>query len=439
MCYKWVIMQVPIIETTFPNGLRVLLKEIHTAPLISQWVWYRVGSRDEKPGLTGISHWVEHMQFKGTSKFPGAVLDKQISREGGMWNAMTYMDWTAYFETMPADRIDLVLRLEADRMQNSAFDPADVESERTVIISERQGAENEPLFRLSEALHKTAFLAHPYRHDVIGDMVDLNKIRRQDLYQHYRTYYVPNNAVLSLAGDFDAEVMLGRLHDLYDEIPAGVEPSRQFIEESHQNSERSVNVGGPDETTYIMACWHVPAATHPDFWALAVLDSLLTGPSSPNIIGGGISNKTSILYRALVDRELAVSVAGGLHSTIDPFLYVITIILHPERSLEEVISAIDEEIIRLQSDRPSENDLSRAVKQARALFAYGSESITNQAAWLGFAEMFADYQWHTNYLENLAHVTPLDIQRVAQTYFEPRNRVLGTYLPSGSDNKIAIV
>lgn len=439
MCYKWVIMQVPIIETTFANGLRVLLKEIHTAPLISQWVWYRVGSRDEMPGLTGISHWVEHMQFKGTSRFPGAVLDKQISREGGMWNAMTYMDWTAYFETMPADCIDLVLRLEADRMQNSAFDPAEVESERTVIISERQGAENEPLFRLSEALHKTAFLAHPYRHDVIGDMADLNKIRRQDLYQHYRTYYVPNNAVLSLAGDFDAEVMLGRLHDLYDEIPAGVEPSRQFIEESHQNSERSVNVGGPDETTYIMACWHVPAATHPDFWALAVLDSLLTGPSSPNIIGGGISNKTSILYRALVDRELAVSVAGGLHSTIDPFLYVITIILHPERSLEEVISAIDEEIIRLQSDRPSENDLSRAVKQARALFAYGSESITNQAAWLGFAEMFADYQWHTNYLENLAHVTPLDIQRVAQTYFEPRNRVLGTYLPSGSDNKNAIV
>ena len=132
--------------TTLSNGLKVFLKEIHTAPIISSWLWYKVGSRDEVQGRTGVSHWVEHMQFKGTPQFPASLLDKAISREGGMWNAMTYLDWTAYFETMPADKIDLALRLEADRMVNSQFDEKEVASERTVIISEREGNENEPLF-----------------------------------------------------------------------------------------------------------------------------------------------------------------------------------------------------------------------------------------------------------------------------------------------------
>jgi zinc protease len=139
-------------RTTLSNGMLVLLKEIHTAPIISHWVWYRVGSRNEISGITGISHWVEHMLFKGTPQFPPTVLDKAISRDGGFWNAFTYLDWTTFFETMPADKIDLGLRLEADRMANSLFDPSEVASERTVIISERQGNENEPLFRLGEEL-----------------------------------------------------------------------------------------------------------------------------------------------------------------------------------------------------------------------------------------------------------------------------------------------
>ncbi|NMC79356.1 MAG: insulinase family protein [Chloroflexi bacterium] len=153
-----------ITKVVLANGLTVFLKEIHTAPLISHWVWYRVGSRNEVPGLTGISHWVEHMQFKGTPQFPAGVLDKAISRDGGVWNAFTYLDWTAYFETMPADKIDLALRLEADRMVNSTYEPQEAHSERTVVISEREGNENEPLFRLDEAIQKAAFQSHPYRY-----------------------------------------------------------------------------------------------------------------------------------------------------------------------------------------------------------------------------------------------------------------------------------
>jgi zinc protease len=431
------LMQTSVTKTRLSNGLLVLLKEIHTAPLISHWVWYRVGSRDETPGITGISHWVEHMQFKGTPQFPSTVLDKAISREGGFWNAFTYLDWTTYFETMPAAKIDLALRLEADRMLNSLFEPDEVASERTVIISERQGNENEPMFRLGEELQAAAFRVHAYHHEVIGDLADLEKMQQEDLYSHYRKYYVPNNAILAVAGDFDTENMLTHIRALYDPIPAGDEPPRRVRPEPPQRGERRVTVEGPGETTYVQAAYHVPNAAHPDFLALTVLDSLLTGPSNLNMFVGGISNKTSRLYRALVERELAINVHGGLQATIDPFLHTITAIVHPQRDVEAVITAMDEEIQRLRETSPSSDELERAVKQARALFAYGSESITNQAFWLGFAEMFASYDWFNNYLENLAGVTPDEVQRVARAYLRPQNRVLGVYLPTKDAQSMA--
>ncbi|HEX7974218.1 MAG TPA: pitrilysin family protein, partial [Anaerolineales bacterium] len=347
-----------------------------------------------------------------------------------------YLDWTTYFETLPASKIDLGLRLEADRMANSLFAADEVESERTVIISERQGNENEPLFRLGEEMQAAAFRVHSYHHEIIGDLADLETMQRDDLYRHYRNYYVPNNAVLAVAGDFETEAMLERIHTLYEPIPVGGEPRRYHRPEPPQSGERRLIVEGPGETTFIQASYHAPAASHPDFFPLTVLDSLLTGPSSLNMFGGGISNKTSRLYRALVEGELVVSVYGGLQATIDPYLHGITAILHPERKVEEVISALDAEIARLQDAPPPPVELARAVKQARALFAYGSESITNQAFWLGFSEMFAQYDWFTSYLDRLAEVTPQDVQRVAQTYLRPQNRILGIYQPTGDESEV---
>ena len=420
-----------IVKAFLPNGLLVVLKEIKTSPIISHWIWYRVGSRNETPGVTGISHWVEHMQFKGTPQFPANVLDKAIAREGGVWNAFTYLDWSTYFETMPTDKIELAMRLEADRMVNSLYDTSEVASERNVIISERQGNENEPLFRLSEALQAEAFQVHPYHHEVIGDMTDLQSMQRDDLYQHYRSYYVPNNAVLAIAGDFETQAMLDRIRELFESIPASPTYEQQILPEPPQSGERRVSVKGPGETTYIQIAHRIPSASHPDFFPLMVLDSLLTGPSNLNMFGSSISNKTSRLYRVLVDTELAIGVQGGLQATIDPFLHTITTIVHPEHEAEQVLSAVNDEIHRLQDSPPPTDELSRAVKQARALFAYGSESITNQAFWLGFAEMFATYDWFYSYLSNLATVTPDDIQRVAQTYLRPQNRTLGVYIPDG--------
>ena len=435
-------------RTTLANGLQVLLKEIHTAPITSSWVWYRVGSRDEPSGRTGISHWVEHMQFKGTPQFPASILDKVIAREGGVLNAFTYMDWTTYFETMPGDKIDLALRLEADRMVNSTFDPEEVASERTVIISEREGSENEPLFLLGEAVQAAAFRVHPYHHEIIGDLADLKTMSRDDLYNHYHSYYVPNNAVVALAGDFETKTMLKRIRELFEPIPAGATPPRLARPEPPQHGEHRLSVEGPGETTYLQLVYRAPAGFDPDFFPLTVLDSLLAGPSSLNMFGGGgVSNKTSRLYRALVEKELAVAVGGSAITTIDPFLYTLTITVHPrssgvhprssgvhpQRKAEEVLSAFDDEIKRIQDEAISADEVARAIKQARALFAYGSENITNQAFWLGHAEMFATYDWFLNYLDKLAAVTPAEVQRAAQSILRPQNRVVGTYIPTEAE------
>ena len=421
-------------ENTLDNGLKILLREIHTAPLISSWVWYRVGSRDEPSGRTGISHWVEHMQFKGTPRFPATSLDRDISRDGGIWNAFTFMDWTTYLETMPADKMDLGLRLEADRMTNSLFDEKEVASERTVVMSEREGNENEPLFLLGEAVQQAAFRVHPYHHEIIGDMVDLKSMSRDDLYQHYRTYYLPNNAIIAVAGDFKTSEMLARLRELFEPIPAGPVPPRLDRPEPAPAGEHRLTVEGPGETSYLDISYHAPAGNDPDFYAISVLDSLLAGASGLNIFGGGgLSNKTSRLYRALVEKELAVGLGGTVLTTVDPYLYSFNITVHPERTPEQVLKAFDDEVKRIQDAPVQAEEVSRAIKQARALFAYQSENITSQASWLGHAEMFASYDWFLTFLDKLAGVTPLDIQKAAQKYLRVQNRVVGTYIPNGME------
>jgi zinc protease len=417
---------------TLANGLQVLLKEIHTSPIVSQWIWYRVGSRDEVPGMTGASHWVEHMLFKGTPQFPLGALDRAISREGGYLNAFTFLDWTAFFETLPADKAEIALHLEADRMFNCLFEPNEVASERNVVISERQGSENEPMFRLSEEVQSAAFRVHPYHHEIIGDLTDLYSMERDDIFHHYQTYYTPNNAVLTIAGDFETPVLTERIRELYEPLKPGPQPQRLKRSEPTQNGERRVAVEGPGETVYLQVSYRAPRADDADFFALNLLDSLLTGPTNLNMFGGGVTNKTSRLYKALVETELAVGVNGGLQATIDPYLYTTVITVHPRHTSSECIAAMDAEIKKLQDEPPTKEELDRALKQARAIFAYGSESISNQAFWMGFAEMFASVDWFNTYLDRLARVTPEDVQRMAQTSLRSQTRTLGVYLPEAS-------
>ncbi len=419
-----------ILRTTLDNGLQIMLKEIHTAPIISHWVWYRVGSRNELTGLTGISHWAEHMQFKGTPKYPAGALDKAISRDGGTWNAFTYIDWTAFYATMPADKIGLPIDLEADRMHNSLYLPDEVASERTVIISEREGSENEPLFRLEEAIREAAFERHPYRNEIIGSKADLQTMTRDDLFAHYQQHYAPNNAVLAMAGDFEAERMLDHLKEVYKDIPARKIERHPILPEGPITGEKRISLTGPGETTYLNMVWRAPEGKNADVFSLAILDSILTGPSSLNMFGGGgTSNRTSRLYRALIDSQIAIAVSGDYTTTIDPYLYTISAILHPEHNPEEAVQVVDAELERIRQGKISAAELAKAVKQARALFAYGTENITNQAYWLGHAEMFDTYGWFENFLPSLEKVTVTDVIRIAEDYLADDRRVIGVYAP----------
>ena len=417
-----------VVTKNLPNGLTVILAERRAAPVASFWLWYRVGSRNETPGLTGVSHWVEHMLFKGTKTHPQGDFDRMIQREGGQFNGMTWVDWTTFYATLPADRIGLALDIEADRMQNALFAPDEVESERTVIISEREGNENRPGYMLREQVQAAAFLSHPYRHMVIGWKEDLRRITRDDLYAHYRAYYTPNNAVAVAVGDFRVEEMAARIEEAFGSIPSGPEPPPVRVTEPKPRAERRIQLHGPGGANYLLIAFQSLSASDPDFFPLAVLTAVLDGARGLPPFGGSGLGRAARLHRALVNTGLALSVNASVAATLDPYLFTLSATVRPEQDRAEVEQRILEELARLQEEPVREDELARAIKGTRAMFAYGSESISNQAMWLGFAEMVADLDWLAGYQDRLAAVTPEAIQRVARRLFQPENRVIGWYV-----------
>jgi len=417
------------------NGMVVLLKEQHTAPIISWWVLYRVGSRNEPTGLTGISHWVEHMLFKGTDEFPAGYLDKAIDREGGFWNAQTSYDYTAYYETMPADRIDLALRAEADRMTNARFDPSEVESERTVIISERQGSENDPSYWLDEEVSAAAYRVHGYHHSIIGDKVDLQNMTRDELYAHYQAHYSPNNAIGALVGDFDTDTMIAKLETLYGDLPRRNRPRTFVRPEPPQQGERRVTVERPGAAAYLSIGYKVPECTHPDWIKLYMLDSVLGGASG---FGGSVGNRTTRFYQTLVKGEIAAGFSSGLMQSIDPALYSIDLTLREGRTHAEAEAAVYGVLQQAIDGEITQDELDRAKKQLRALIAFGTETVTNQAFRLAYFEHVADdFNWFYTYPDRINAVTLDEIQAAAALYFTSRTRVVGRFIPSAVDTDTA--
>lgn len=412
-----------VTKHTLQNGMTVLLKEVHGAPIITWIVLYRVGSRNERTGQTGISHWVEHMMFKGTKKFPAGELDKSIDKLGGQWNAFTSQDYTGYYETLPADKIDLALELEADRMVNATFDADEVESERTVIISERGMYENQPTFWLGEEVQAAAFRVHGYHHEIIGDLADLQTMTRDDLYGHYRSHYLPNNAIGVAVGSFDSEEMLAKIREYYEPIPAGADPQLFSRPEPGQQGERRVQVVRPSNTAFVEIVYHAPPAMHRDWFALEVLDAILTGP------GGGIGNKTTRMYKALVESELAVQIYGGLRESIDPFVYTGVMVVRDGQTPEACEEAYNTVIDDVLENGVTEAELAKAKKQLRAAFAYGTERVTNQAFAYARAENFDSYKWVDSYPERVEAVSLGDVHDAARRYLRRSNRVVGYLVP----------
>ncbi len=416
------------IKVRLANGLTILLKEMHAAPVTTLNVWYRVGSRNEHPGITGISHWVEHMMFKGTPSFNEAEMDRLITREGGQRNAFTWIDFTCYYETMPADKIDLAIEIEADRMVNTQFRKREVESERTVIINERQMYENGPSFRLSEEVQAAAFKVHPYGHEVIGHECDLHSMTRDALAAHYATYYSPANAVICVAGAFDAADMLAKLRRAFGKHKAGPKAPPVTAVEPVQKGERRVTVRGEGSTNYLTMAFAAPPATHADFFALVALDSVLCGASGLSFFGGGTSNRSSRLSKALVDTGLSADIGGGVAPTIDAHLYSLSATVMPGKTVSEVETTLWDQIELVKKSGITRSELDKAIKQTRAQFAFGTETVTNQAFWLGFCEMFADYTWFDKYMPHLQRVTLADVQRVANQILNRDHVTVGLYV-----------
>lgn len=414
--------------TQFDNGLEVILREVHSAPVISFWIGYRIGSRNERTGQTGISHWVEHMMFKGTDKFPAGVLDREIDRAGGQWNAFTSTDYTMYYATLPAERIDLALEAEADRMANAIFEQEEAESERTVIISERQGSENSPMFWLNEEVRAAAFRVHGYHHTILGDMADLQMISREDLEAHYRTHYAPSNAVIVAVGAFHTQDMLAKIESHFAHLPTAQRPTLFNRPEPEQQGERRVIVERPGNTAFLSIAHHVPNALHDDWFKLEVIDSVLTGA------GGSIDNKTSRLYKALVKSGIAAGVDGGMSETLDPYLYDITVTINDDYTHEDAEKVILAEIERIQQEGITEKEMLKAKKQAKAAFAYSTESVTNQAYWLAQSAILGDLYWYDSFLDKLNAVTLEDVQEAAQQYLIQKKRITGWLVPTGGDD-----
>jgi zinc protease len=414
------------------NGLKVLIQEEHTAPLASVWCWYKVGSKDERAGLTGVSHWVEHMNFKGTTNIPRDQVKGIIEPFGGSWNGYTWIDQTTYLETATKDALDRMLFIESERMASCLYHPDDCESERTVIIAELQGGENDPDQFLDQEIVATAFKAHPYRHPTIGWLADLQAMTRDDLYGYYRRYYIPNNATLVVVGDVDADDVLRRAEQHFGKVPPGETPPRLRTVEPEQTGERRVVIRKPGTTGYLKAAYHAPGVMDPGFYALLVLDAVLSGAYGMNLWSSfriPAPQRSARLYRRLVRQGLASSVNGSLLPTELPFVYIISVTATDGTPLGDVEAALLAELDLVAAQGITAAELTKARAQLKARLVFDNDSVTNIAHQLGYFETIASVDVFRELMPRIAAVTLDEVAAVARTVFSPSNRTVGWFEP----------
>jgi zinc protease len=420
-------------ERMLDNGLRVLVQPVHTAPLVSVWAWYHVGSKDEGPGRTGVSHWVEHMNFKGTTRIPRDEMKTVVEKFGGTWNGYTWIDQTAYFETASRDALDRMLFIEAERMASCTYDPDECEAERTVIISELQGGENDPEQVLDTELTAAAFRAHPYRHPTIGWLSDLQTMTRDDLYGHYRAYYGPENACLVIAGDVVPDDAFRAAARAFAGIPAGGRiESRIRTAEPPQRGERRVTVERPGTASYLKVAWPAPAVTDADYAAMVMVDAVLTGAKGLNLWSSfrlPPPQRKARLYRALVEQGLASVVGGAILPTEDPFVYTISATVNEGTAPEAVERVLLEEVERLRVDGFEAGELVRAKRQLRARLVFENDSVTNIAHQLGYFSTIATLDTFEQLGRRIAAVTEDDALSAVRRRLTRAQQTVGWFRP----------
>ncbi len=408
-------------EQKLDNGLKVLIVEKHKAPVATFQVWYRTGSRDEPAGKSGLSHLLEHMMFKGTSRYGPSVLSKIIQKSGGTDNAYTTQDYTVYLELFSSDRITLPIDLEADRMQNLTLDPKEMFSERSVVMEERRlRYEDDPQNSLFEEVEAAAYKVHPYQRPVIGWMSDLKSIERDDLYNYYKTHYSPSNAVIVIVGDVKADQIIEHIKILFGDIPPG--PLRKNINfsEPEQRGERRVLLRREAELPYLLVAYHAPSFPHEDSYALDVLSLILSG------------GKSSRLYTSLVyEKKIALDVDSDYDGfNREPYLFFLDATASPGSDIKDVENTLYAEIEKIKKEPPSEREIQKAKNQIEASFIMEQDSIYLEAIKYGIFEMLGDWGLIDRYLEGIRKVTREDIVKVANRYLKEDNRTVGILIPT---------
>jgi zinc protease len=409
-----------VLAATLDNGLRVLLLEDRRSPIVTVQMWYRVGSRNEARGATGIAHFLEHLMFRGTAKHGPGAFARLVERNGGQDNAFTSQDVTSYYVNIAADRLDLVLELEADRMHNLLLDAKIIDAEREVVIEERRTrTEDDPGGALGEEVSATAFRAHSYGQPIIGWMGDIRRITPDEIRAFYKTYYVPNNAILVAVGDFKAADVMIKVRAAFGSIPRGATPPPVTAVEPVQNGERRVRVQKPAELPIVYLGYPVPNHTSNDAPALEVLSVILSG------------GRSSRLYRELVyERQLALE-AGGDYSyfSIDPNLFWFWATPLPGQTAETLEKELLGQMERLAREPVSEVELTRARNQIEASFVFQDDSIHRRASLLARFELLGGYAQKDRYLDRIRAVTAADLQRVARIYFQDDKKNVGILQP----------
>ena len=412
-------------ETTLSNGLKVILLENHKAPLVTFQVWYKVGSRNEAWGKTGLSHILEHMMFKGTKNVGPGEFSRTIEQNGGDDNAFTSTDFTAYFEDLSADRVTIPISLESDRMGGLLLKEEEFKPERNVVMEERRlRTDDNPRAVLMEQLNAAAFQVQPYHWPVIGWMQDITRFTIEDLREHYHSYYSPANAVVVVVGDFKKEMVLPLIEQAFGAIRGGQAPDQKRDMEEPQLGERRIVVKKEAQLASVVKAYHVPNVRQRDGYVLEVIEALLS------------AGESSRLNRLLVrEKQLALAVgADNEFLSRDPSLFTISAEVMPGKTSDDVEKALVGEIERLQRELVGPRELEKAKNQLESAFVYGQDSLFYQGMILASYEVVSTWKDIDKYVPGIRSVSASDVRLAARKYLVPANCTTGVLVPIPSAN-----
>jgi zinc protease len=416
----------PVATKTLKNGMKVLVQTDHSIPNVALYIFYRIGSRNEGPGTTGLSHFFEHMMFNGAKKYGPGDLDKVMEANGGSNNAYTTRDVTVYQDWFPRSALRLIYDIEADRIQDLSFDPQKIKSEREVVASERRlRTDNDNGGLLDEQLWATSYIAHPYQWPVVGWMSDIEHWTMEQLKQHFEMGYSPNNATMVVAGDVSPEEIFQLCEKYIEPIPTHAPPPPVVTVEPEQMGERRLVVRKPAQLPLVLAAYHIPQTNSPDFYALNVLRTVL------------FQGESSRMYRRLVDKDqIALDVSSSVEPAFDPT--ILEVVAQPKQGVDpqKCEKAMYEEFENAKKATVSDRELEKAKNIRLAEFYREMRTINGRANTIGTYEVFfGDYRKLFDAAKNYSAVTKEDVQRVAKAYFGANNRTVSTLIPENAEEK----